>query len=250
MLDAGCWMDRAVGLLLLVHLSRTVSGLSSMTRTAQTLHSDACLSPQPHSSHPLCARLCPQVLQFPIQTLVRFWMNHHLLDLVQRPVWRVVKGRGRSYVEKVLEGEGWRSWLWLRVVCRSRGTQLGQLAVPVYRTPAVPRNQSASHSLAVLQPQCLANNTACMLAWQGVTLPMTLTCLPLPCAELPDVRTSTAVTAVDNLPDGRVRVSAGGSAEQYEEYDAVVFATHSDITLRLLGEGATADEQKVGRSCL
>ncbi len=64
------------------------------------------------------------------------------------------------------------------------------------------------------------------------------------------MRTGTAVTAVDNMPDGRVRVSAGGSAEQYDEYDSVVFATHSDITLKLLGEGATADEKKVGSSSL
>lgn len=37
--------------------------------------------------------------------LVRFWVNHHLLDLVQRPCWRVVKGRSKSYVDKVLAGE-------------------------------------------------------------------------------------------------------------------------------------------------
>ncbi len=32
-----------------------------------------------------------QVLAFPVTMLVRFWANHHLLDLTQRPVWRVVK---------------------------------------------------------------------------------------------------------------------------------------------------------------
>jgi predicted NAD/FAD-binding protein len=37
--------------------------------------------------------------------LVRFWVNHHLLDLIQRPCWRVVKGRSKSYVDKVLAGE-------------------------------------------------------------------------------------------------------------------------------------------------
>ena len=37
--------------------------------------------------------------------LVRFWKNHHLLDLFQRPVWRVVKDRSRSYVNAILAGE-------------------------------------------------------------------------------------------------------------------------------------------------
>lgn len=51
----------------------------------------------------LCCRL--QVLAFPVQMLVRFWVNHHLLDLVQRPCWRVVKGRSKTYVDKVLAGQ-------------------------------------------------------------------------------------------------------------------------------------------------
>jgi predicted NAD/FAD-binding protein len=49
--------------------------------------------------------VCEQVLSFPVPMLVRFWVNHHLLDLVQRPCWRVVKGRSRSYVNKVLSGK-------------------------------------------------------------------------------------------------------------------------------------------------
>jgi len=36
--------------------------------------------------------------------LVRFWVNHHLLDLTQRPIWRVVKDRSRTYVQKILAG--------------------------------------------------------------------------------------------------------------------------------------------------
>ena len=48
--------------------------------------------------------ICPQVLQFPVQMLIRFWVNHHLLDIFQRPLWRVVKGRSREYVNKVLQG--------------------------------------------------------------------------------------------------------------------------------------------------
>ena len=45
-----------------------------------------------------------QVMEFPVVMLVRFWVNHHLLDLVQRPLWRVVKGRSRAYVQKILAG--------------------------------------------------------------------------------------------------------------------------------------------------
>ena len=47
---------------------------------------------------------CVQVMEFPVVMLVRFWANHHLLDLLQRPLWRVVKGRSRSYVDKILTG--------------------------------------------------------------------------------------------------------------------------------------------------
>merc|ERR1719162_2224918 len=31
--------------------------------------------------------------------MIRFWANHHLLDVVQRPVWRVLKGRSQAYVD-------------------------------------------------------------------------------------------------------------------------------------------------------
>jgi cyclopropane fatty-acyl-phospholipid synthase-like methyltransferase/predicted NAD/FAD-binding protein len=51
---------------------------------------------------PMCAAVwsvpAAQVLAFPVTTLVRFWANHHLLDVLQRPCWRVVKGRSREYV--------------------------------------------------------------------------------------------------------------------------------------------------------
>ena len=55
---------------------------------------------------PMCAAIwsCSnqQALDFSVQVLVRFWVNHHLLDLIERPQWRVVKDRSRSYVEKVI----------------------------------------------------------------------------------------------------------------------------------------------------
>jgi predicted NAD/FAD-binding protein len=34
--------------------------------------------------------------------LVRFWANHHLLDITQRPLWRVVKPRSEAYVQRAL----------------------------------------------------------------------------------------------------------------------------------------------------
>lgn len=49
-------------------------------------------------------KVMPQVMEFPVVMLVRFWANHHLLDLFQRPLWRVVKGRSRSYVNKIVAG--------------------------------------------------------------------------------------------------------------------------------------------------
>eukprot|EP00884_Botryococcus_braunii_P002118 jgi/Botrbrau1/11907/Bobra.0171s0017.1 len=40
---------------------------------------------------PMCAAVWSvpnqQVMQFPVVMLVRFWLNHHLLDIFQRPVW-------------------------------------------------------------------------------------------------------------------------------------------------------------------
>ena len=38
-------------------------------------------------------------LAWPVISLVRFWANHHLLSLLERPVWRVLKGRSCAYVD-------------------------------------------------------------------------------------------------------------------------------------------------------
>jgi predicted NAD/FAD-binding protein len=69
-----------------------------------------------------------QVLSFPVQMLVRFWVNHHLLDLFQRPCWRVVKGRSKQYVSRVAAGavEAGRllvpEWLAMQVLGCACGT--------------------------------------------------------------------------------------------------------------------------------
>lgn len=62
------------------------------------------------------------------------------------------------------------------------------------------------------------------------------------------MRTSTPVTRVlrGRAAGEPVTVyTATGPAAAGEQFDAVVFATHSDITLRLLGEDADAPEREV-----
>mmetsp|Transcript_519 Transcript_519/g.1567 ORF Transcript_519/g.1567 Transcript_519/m.1567 type:complete len:846 (+) Transcript_519:245-2782(+) len=118
---------------------------------------------------PMCAAVWSvpnaQVLEFPVKMLIQFWVNHHLLDILDRPVWRVVKGRSRSYVNRVLE-------------------------------------------------------------------------------ELEDVLTSSPVKAVERSPSpGPVTVVTEDGKRR--QFDAVVMATHSDVTLSILGEGATKEEKEV-----
>lgn len=54
---------------------------------------------------PMCAAVwsvpSATVLTFPARMLIRFWVNHHLLDITARPVWRVVSGRSKTYVDAV-----------------------------------------------------------------------------------------------------------------------------------------------------
>lgn len=59
----------------------------------------------PHPPHPPTLPPTPQVLDFPVRTLIAFWVNHHLLDLTQRPCWRVVSGRSKTYVDRITSGE-------------------------------------------------------------------------------------------------------------------------------------------------
>ena len=119
-----------------------------------------------HYVIPMCAAIwsCSDAdaLAWPVRSLVRFWKNHHLLDLIERPVWRVLKGRSRAYVDAVV-------------------------------------------------------------------------------AALDDVRVSSAVQSVKRLPGGGIEVTVAGKSP--EKFDHVVLATHSDVTLKLLGESATKEER-------
>jgi len=44
------------------------------------------------------------IQEMPLQFLVRFFDNHGLLQLKDRPVWRVIRGGSREYVGKMVEG--------------------------------------------------------------------------------------------------------------------------------------------------
>jgi predicted NAD/FAD-binding protein len=44
------------------------------------------------------------VLDMPVSFLVRFFANHGLLQLRDRPVWRVIKGGSREYVKRLVAG--------------------------------------------------------------------------------------------------------------------------------------------------
>ncbi len=47
-----------------------------------------------------------QMLQFPFAAFARFFVNHGLLKLRERPQWRTVNGGSRTYVERLLDGSG------------------------------------------------------------------------------------------------------------------------------------------------
>ena len=44
------------------------------------------------------------VLEMPVKFLVRFFANHGLLQISDRPIWRVIKGGSREYVGKLVAG--------------------------------------------------------------------------------------------------------------------------------------------------
>jgi uncharacterized protein len=43
------------------------------------------------------------MLEFPITFFVRFFKNHGLLNVVNRPQWRVIKGGSKNYIEPLIE---------------------------------------------------------------------------------------------------------------------------------------------------
>lgn len=101
---------------------------------------------------------------FPAHSIFRFFANHGLLRLRNRPRWRTVTGGSRSYVERL-------------------------------------RRDMSAH-----------------------------------------IRAGSKVLAVQRLPTGIRLVATGG---RWSSHDHVVFATHADDTLRLLGADATSAERRI-----
>jgi len=112
-----------------------------------------------------CIWSCPtsQMLQFPIQTLIRFCHNHGLLQVANRPQWFTVRGGARHYVHKLLP-------------------------------------------------------------------------------KISETRLNTAVLGVQRQPGGVLLRTAQG----VEQFDAVVLASHSDQSLRLLSDASPPERQILG----
>lgn len=66
-----------------------------------------------------------------------------------------------------------------------------------------------------------------------------------PVADLDDVRLGSVVRSVKNSDHDRVLVETTSGVEAF---DAVVMATHADVTLKILGSSATSTEQRILRS--
>lgn len=110
------------------------------------------------------------MLDFPVTTLVRFWANHHLLDIFGRPCWRVVSGRGKQYVDKILAGaragQATSRASFVEGQAQRRGRQRLAGAAAVCRVPGQQLLPAVLHRSFVHRPRsplawCLAANVQC-----------------------------------------------------------------------------------------
>jgi predicted NAD/FAD-binding protein/cyclopropane fatty-acyl-phospholipid synthase-like methyltransferase len=131
---------------------------------------------------PMCAAIwsCSDedTMAFPIVTLIRFWVNHHLLNIVERPLWRVVKGRSKAYVDAVVA--------------------------------ALPRGAvELNADVTAVRRHATGAKGAVSVTW---------------------TETSSAKSSAKSSANTRF-------------FDEVIMATHSDQTLAILGDAATAAER-------
>ena len=172
-----------------------------------------------HYVLPMCAAVwsvpSATVLGFPVKMLVRFWVNHHLLDVFDRPLWRVVKGRSQAYVKAVLAHvhDVRAGQAVVRITRRSRelGPREGGVEIETAdgKKSAFDAGECDLGSPGLLHTNAAGNVETCVSA---------------------DRRGDTC--------------SNWGKTVLTRPY-AVVMATHSDVTLQLLGSGATDAEREV-----
>lgn len=99
-----------------------------------------------------------QIRDFPALALFRFFANHGLLELRDRPQWRVVEGGSARYVERLTAGFRERIQLRERVLEVSRGPDAVELAFSSGARARFDRVVFATHSDQALA--CLRDATA------------------------------------------------------------------------------------------
>lgn len=88
------------------------------------------------------------VMAFPARTLIRFFVNHHLVSL-DKPQWRTVSGRSRAYVDKI--SRRFRSRLFLNAPVKSvRRVRKASASEAAASTSAEPLSGGAFESVVEL----------------------------------------------------------------------------------------------------
>ncbi len=110
-----------------------------------------------HYLLPMAAAIwsCPprDMLQFPARRFLRFFHNHGLLDLANRPQWRTVEGGGREYVRRMLPAisGGYHTGTPIRrIVRREQGVELFSDQGALGRFDQVVIGAHADQALAML----------------------------------------------------------------------------------------------------
>jgi predicted NAD/FAD-binding protein len=93
------------------------------------------------------------ILNMPVRFLVRFFANHGLLQLRDRPVWRVIKGGSREYVHKLVAGHRDRIRLVLLIPFAGSMTASNCTRRPV----------AAKNSISSLLPVTATRRSRCLM---------------------------------------------------------------------------------------
>lgn len=173
---------------------------------------------------------CPtaEALAMPAAPLIRFWVNHHLLDLSGRPQWRTVRGGSRVYVE----------------ACR-RHVNVVRTGARVVRVERVGEREGSTGSVG-------AESTDGATTAERATIPSGATEASSPkprrsprlagkekragrLTECVAEVSSKVFSEARRSSEGRGRVAIYLADGSVQRFDDVVVAVHSDVALSLLG---------------